>query len=71
MKQCSISSREAAVTTAQELLRRQFIQNVVDQSTLFSDSKVAFYCFNAAFAAAPVTDAPEPADTTGNVFCCA
>lgn len=66
MKQCSISSREAAVTTAQELLRRQFIQNVVDQSTLFSDSKVAFYRFNAAFAAtAPAVETTEPADTTG------
>jgi hypothetical protein len=34
------------MSAVQELLRRQFIQNVVDQSTLFSDSKNALYCFS-------------------------
>lgn len=45
MKECGISSRTDALMIAQELLRRQFIQNVVDQSTLFNDSKTTFYRF--------------------------
>lgn len=44
MKQCGLTRNEA-VMVAQELLRRQVFINVVDQSTLFHDSKNAIYSF--------------------------
>ena len=43
--QC-LTDHNAAVVVAQELLRRQFIINVVDQSTLFRDSRNALYVFS-------------------------
>lgn len=45
MKQCAGTTRPEAVVVAQELLRRHFILNAVDQSTLFRDSKNAIYIF--------------------------
>ena len=44
MKQCK-TNRSDAVVVAQELLRRGFIQNLIDQSTMFHDSKNSIYSY--------------------------